>query len=167
MLRPFVLKKEFTLPSLSPDQVQKIHEYIHNQQLIHAIKLYREVTGVGLAEAKEAIEAMARGEAVKPPSGRMDYDNPILEAKIQSLLANRQKIEAVKIYREEYGIGLKEAKDAVDKIEASMSMPYESAVGSDPFADNDGGGKRVVILLAAVIALVVCGAGVFFLLIGS
>ena len=162
------------MPSLSPDQVQKIHEYIHNQQLIHAIKLYREATGVGLAEAKEAVEAMARGEAIKPPSGRMDYDNPILEAKIQSLLANRQKVEAVKIYREEYGIGLKEAKDVVDRIEASMmrsnpsvNMPYESAVGSDPFADNDGGGRRGVILLAVVIALVVCAAGVFILLIGS
>ena len=162
------------MSSLSPDQVQKIHEYIHNQQLIHAIKLYREATGMGLAEAKDAIEAMARGEAVKPPAGEIDYDNPILEAKIQSLLANRQKIEAVKIYREEYSIGLKEAKDAVDRIEASMkrsgssmSLPYESAVGSDPFADNDGSGRRVVILLAAVIALVVCGAGVFILLIGS
>lgn len=30
---------------------------------IEAIKLYRERTGVGLAEAKAAVEAMARGEA--------------------------------------------------------------------------------------------------------
>jgi len=163
------------MPGLQPDQVQKIREYIHNQQLIHAIKLYREATGVGLAEAKEVVEAMARDEYVKPPDGVMDYDNPILEARIKSLLANRQKIEAVKIYREEYGVGLKEAKDAVDGIEWSMrgmeashtNMPYESAIGGDPFASADGDGRRFVVLVAAVVALMVCGAGVFFLLLNS
>jgi ribosomal protein L7/L12 len=162
------------MPGLRPDQVQQIHEYIHNQQLIHAIKLYREATGVGLAEAKYAVEAMARGEVVKPPSGTIDYDNPILEAKIKSLLSKRQKIEAVKIYREEYGIGLKEAKDAVERIEAtmkqsgsSMNMPYESsAIGGDPFAADDGG-RRVLIFLAALVSVVVCGAGIFLLLLNS
>ena len=162
------------MSGLTPDHVQKIHEYIHNQQLIYAIKLYREATGVGLAEAKDAVEAMARGEAVKPPSGARDYDNPILTDKLKSLLARGQKIEAVKIYREEYGVGLKEAKDAVDRIEMSMrhggspvNVPYESAIGSDPFENAEGDGRRVVLLLAGVVALVVCGAGVFFLLAGS
>jgi len=158
------------MPSLSPDQVQQIHEFIHNQQLLHAIKLYREATGVGLAEAKQAVEAMTRGEAVKPPSGTINYDNPILESRIRSLLEKKQKINAVKIYREEYGVGLKEAKDAVDRIEATMrgsssftSMPYEPAISADPFAD-DGGGRRGLILLVVLIALVACGAGVFLLM---
>ena len=157
------------MPSLSPDQVQKIHEYIHNQQLIHAIKLYREATGVGLAEAKDAVEAMARGEAVKPPSGTMDYDNPILEARIKSLLARRLKIEAVKIYREEYGTSLKKAKDAVDRIEATMSQDYssmslsnQSAFGSDPFAEVPGDRRRTIVM-AVGIAVLLLGMAVFFL----
>jgi len=161
------------MPGLTPDQVQQIHEFIHNQQLIYAIKLYREATGVGLAEAKDAVEKMARNEYVKPPDGVRDYDNPVLEGKIKSLLARRQKIDAVKIYREEYGVGLKEAKDAVDRIEVSMKregmpmdMPYESAISGDPFADDDGRGRRIVILLAAVIAIAVCGAAVFFFMMG-
>jgi len=161
------------MPGLTPDQVQKIHEHIHNQQLIHAIKLYREATGAGLAEAKEAVEAMARGEAVKPPSGAVNYDNPILEARIKSLLSKRQKVEAVKIYREEYGIGLKDAKDAVDRIEASMkrsdssmNMPHESAISNDPFADDDGN-RRKIVALAVAVALAVCGLGVFFLMMNS
>ena len=161
------------MPGLNPNQVQQIHEFIHNQQLLHAIKLYREATGVSLAEAKDAVEKMARNEYVKPPDGERDYDNPILEGRIKSLLARRQKIEAVKIYREEYGIGLKQAKDAVDRIEASMkregtsmNVPYESAISGDPFADDDGGGRRVVLLLAAVIAVAVCGAAIFFFMMG-
>lgn len=108
------------MPSLTPDQVQQIHEFIHKEQLIHAIKLYREASGASLAEAKRAIEEMARNEFVKPPDGTREYDNPILEARIKSLLANGRKVEAVKVYREEYRLGLKAAKDAVDRIETSM-----------------------------------------------
>src|SRR5215203_2807672 len=139
----FVFKKEFTMPGLGPDQVQKIHEFIHNQQLLHAIKLYREATGVGLAEAKAAIEEMALNELIKPPDSVRDYDNPVMEGKIKSLLGKNRKIDAIKIYREEYGVGLKEAKDAVERIEASMPLggssrntPYEPAIGADPFAED-------------------------------
>lgn len=162
------------MPGLQPHQVQEIHELIHAKQIIQAIKVYREATGVGLAEAKQAVEEMAMDEAGKPPEGVRDQDNPVLEGKIKSLLAKRQKIEAVKIYRAEYGIGLKEAKDAVDRIEASMiregssmNVPYESAIGTDPFAADDGGGRRVVILLAAVVAVVVCGLALLVLMLNS
>ena len=158
------------MPSLTPDQVQRIHELIHNQQLIHAIKLYREVTGTGLAEAKDAVEAMARGEALKPPSGMLDYDNPILEARIKSLLAKKQKVTAVKIYREEYGVGLKDAKDAVDRIERSMKrdgsssrVSYEPAISGDPFAEDDSQRWRIVILVASLVVFL-CGVGIFFLM---
>jgi len=162
------------MPSLTPDQVQQIHDYIHKQQLIHAIKLYREATGVGLAEAKESVEAMARGEAIKPPSGTMDFDNPILEARIKSLLSKRQKVEAVKIYREEYGVGLKEAKDAVDRIErsmgggvsSSMNMPYESAISGDPFAEDDGANRRRMIVIATAAVIFLCGLVIFLFMMG-
>jgi ribosomal protein L7/L12 len=161
------------MPNLRPDQVQKIHEHIHNQQLIHAIKLYRDATGASLAEAKAAVEEMAYGESIKPPSGTRDFDNPILNGRLKSLLSKGRKVDAVKIYREEYGVGLKEAKDAVDRLEASMrregasamNMPYESAIGSDPFASDGAGttGRRLIVLAAAV-AVLVCGIGVFLLM---
>ena len=174
LLRPYVLREEIIMPTLHPEQVEQIHEYIHHQQLIHAIKLYREATGVGLAEAKGAVEAMARGEAIKHPSGTMDYDNPVLEAKIKSLLSRQQKVDAVNIYRDEYGVGLKDAKDAVDRIEASMKRgvssmnpPYESAISADPFADNDAGGRRSMVLLAVGIGIALCGAAVFSLMMNS
>ena len=97
-------------------------------------------------------------------------DNPILISRIKSLLARNRKVDAVKIYREEYGIGLKEAKDAVDRIHASMkqdgssmSMSYESAISNDPFANDDSNRRRMVLVLAALVSVAVCGAGVFFL----
>jgi ribosomal protein L7/L12 len=157
------------MPGLRPDQVQNLHDLIHARQILQAIKLYREATGVSLAEAKQAIEKMARNEFTKPPDGVRDMDNPILTSRIKSLLVRNRKIDAVKIYREEYGVGLKEAKDAVDRIQAtlkqdgsSMSVPYESAISNDPFA-NDDGNRRRVLVMAALVAVAVCGAGVFFL----
>lgn len=161
------------MPGLQPDQVQKIHDLIHAKQIISAIQFYQRATGVSLAEAKQAVEEMASGEMTKPPSGVRNYDNPVLESKIKSLLGKGMKIEAVKIYREEYNTSLKAAKDAVDRIEATMprdpgrNLPYESAFGKDPFAEEDGRGRRVVLLLAAVIAVAVCGLALLILLLGA
>lgn len=158
------------MPGLRPDQVQEIHKLLHEQKVIHAIKLYREATGSSLAEAKEAVEEMARNEYTKPPDDVRDRDNPVLDSRIRSLLSRKRKVDAVKIYREEYGVSLKEAKDVVDRIDASMrsagslsQMPYESAISGDPFADSDSSRRRSVIL-AVTVALAVCGMGVFFLL---
>lgn len=160
------------MPNLQPHQAQKIHELIDASQILMAIQVYREATGVGLAEAKQAVEEMMQMEVARPPSDSRNFDNPVLESKIRSMLAKGKKIEAVKIYREEYGIGLKEAKDAVDRIEATMprdsgsNMPYESAIGNDPFAGDDGNGKRVVMLLAAIVGVAVCGLAVLVILFG-
>ena len=48
---------------------------------------------------------------------------PIPEEKIAELSAlifQRRKIEAIKIYRDLTGLGLKESKDAVEELEASL-----------------------------------------------
>lgn len=161
------------MPSLTPEQVQQIHEFLHNRQVIHAIKAYREATGVGLAEAKEAIEEMAHNEWTKPPAGVRNYDDPVLEAKLKSLLSKGKKIEAVKIYREEYGVSLKEAKDAVDRVEASMprstatAIPYEAAIGSDPFAEQGVTNRSRIIVFGAVFMILLCGLGMFVFIVLS
>ncbi|MEB8340867.1 ribosomal protein L7/L12 [Streptomyces endophyticus] len=40
---------------------------------------------------------------------------------VRGLLRDGKKIPAIKAYREATGVGLKEAKDAVDRIESDMS----------------------------------------------
>ena len=44
-----------TMPELTDDQIQAIATEIAAGRTINAIKLYREFTGLGLAEAKAAI----------------------------------------------------------------------------------------------------------------
>lgn len=82
-------------------------------QKIEAIKRYRELTGVGLKDAKDAVEAMERGDAVPVASA----PSPVSAANVQALLREGKKLEAIKLYREQSGLGLKEAKDAVDAME--------------------------------------------------
>ena len=150
------------MPGLQPHQVQQIHQLIHTGQKIQAIQVYREATGVSLAEAKQAVEEMAFLEGTKPASGVRSLDNPVLESKIKSLLAKGKKIDAVKIYRDEYGISLTQAQDAVNRIEASMprdsaqGLPYESAIGRDPFEDESVINRQRVILAAAIMAIFLC-----------
>lgn len=161
------------MSELTPHQVQKIHKLLHDKQVIQAIQVYREATGVSLANAKNAIEEMALIEVTKPPSGVRSYDDPVLESKIKSLLAKGKKIDAVKIYREEYGIRLNEAKVAVDRIKASMphdsatGTPYESAIGKDPFAEEDGTNRGKIAILAVALIIALCGVGGFILILLS
>jgi ribosomal protein L7/L12 len=138
--------------------------------LIQAVQVYQSATGVSLAEAREAVEEMAQIELAKPPSDVRSFDNPVLEARIKSLLARGNKIDAIKIFREEYGVGLNEAKAVVDRMEASMQMspssmsrPYEPAIGSDPFAEDTSAKGQRVILTVIALGIGICGAAVFLL----
>ncbi|GLV57408.1 hypothetical protein KDH_42440 [Dictyobacter sp. S3.2.2.5] len=83
---------------------------------IFAIKTYRQRAGVGLREAKQAVDNIERElkGAATLNSQYMDTD------KLQSLVQAGQKIQAIKYYREMTGVGLKEAKDAVDWLERSL-----------------------------------------------
>src|SRR5258708_3239242 len=82
-----------------------IRMLMNSGRKIGAIKLYREQTGVGLAEAKAAVEAMAGGEQLAEiPAATNDLDKQILE-----LMAAGQKIAAIKLCRERMRSRLKEA----------------------------------------------------------
>jgi hypothetical protein len=45
-------------PSPSPDKMSEVRSLMKAGNKIAAIKVYREITGVGLAEAKQAVESM-------------------------------------------------------------------------------------------------------------
>jgi len=162
------------MPGLSTEQERQIRELLAQEQKITAIKLYREATGVGLKEAKDAVEAIERGEPVFAPVYiQSDKRNDaLLEEQIKQLLAQRQKIQAVKIYREAHNCGLKDAKDAVDAIEMQMrmerrtSLPSAPAISNDPFAEDTQRNRRFLASLIAIVLLVIGGIA-FFLLAGN
>ena len=103
-------------------EMEEVWRLIAAGQKIGAIKAYRVATGAGLKEAKEAVERMAAGTKEPLPQEQSAQTGPGLvdPEKLQSLIREGRKIEAIKYFRQQRGVGLKEAKDAVDWLEANM-----------------------------------------------
>ncbi len=40
-------------------ELREVHELVREGKLVHAVKAYREATGAGLREAKEAVDELA------------------------------------------------------------------------------------------------------------
>lgn len=103
-------------------EVDHLRQLVADGKKIEAIKLVREQTGLGLKEAKDAVEAIERGESpdLRPPTNAPAHGVSGTDlAAINELLLQNKKIDAIKLYREQTGVGLKEAKDAVEAIEAT------------------------------------------------
>lgn len=104
-----------------------VAELIQQNRKIEAIKLYRERMGVGLREARDAVEAIERG--IEP---NVVFDmRPPDEAELDLLLQQGRKIEAIKLYRDRTGMGLKEAKDAVDALQMGKRVPILPVLDTD------------------------------------
>lgn len=90
----------------------RVRAIVAQGRIIEAIKVYREATGAGLKESKDAVEALIRGEGLPTP----DKGSRAIESELLALLGRNEKIEAIKLYRERTGVGLKEAKEAVEDL---------------------------------------------------
>ena len=162
------------MSGLSSAQEQQIKEMAAKGNKIAAIARFREITGVSLKEAKDAVEAMLLGTPVNfPVSSQANNPDPFLENRIKRLLVERKKIDAVKIYREAYQCGLKEAKDAVDQIQAEMrkegysNLTSASAISNDPFAEEAQENRRKLIILVALLVVILGGFAFLFILRGG
>jgi ribosomal protein L7/L12 len=89
---------------------------------LEAIRIVREATGLGLKEAKDAVERYVPGDAPYRSPERPSTGDEAFPLGAVSALQNGRMIDAVKIVREAHGGGLKEAKDAVDRYIASDSL---------------------------------------------
>ena len=116
-----------TSPALRVDNdlVARVRSLTEAGQKIEAIKLFRERTGAGLKESKDAVEAIQRGQAFPAAS----LGDRAFEDEVATLLEQGQKIEAIKRYRERTGVGLKEAKDAVERMAERRGLATSQEAG--------------------------------------
>lgn len=117
----------------------EVERLLMQRRTIQAIKLYREQTGLGLREARDAVTQIAnamqsdissfaqRGEldteAVQPVQNQQMVASPGDD--IRSLLLEGKKISAIKLYREQTGLGLREAKDTIEQMERTLHLGTE------------------------------------------
>lgn len=109
-------------------RLAEVAELVRNGEKIEAIKLYRQITGLGLKESKDAVEQYQRGgelvfNSISVEQGEFvaaggEVDKEALLARTRELLSQNQKIEAIKVFRTAYDVGLKESKEVVDELES-------------------------------------------------
>jgi ribosomal protein L7/L12 len=104
---------------------QQISALVREGRMIDAIKTLNGASGIGLRAAKEALEADAsvagverllRGDATARAT-------VVASAEVRRLAAAGQMLAAIKQLRKETVLGLKEAKDEVDKLPRPPSAP--------------------------------------------
>ena len=114
--------------------------------VIEAIKLLRASTGLGLKDAKDAIDQHLRGKPVGMVAG---YSGQ-LPSSVMAELQKGNKIEAIRLLREQTGLGLKEAKEAVE-------APTRPTLGQSSPTDMSISGNVIWVLVALVIAAALLG----------
>lgn len=107
-------------PVTDPGFAAEVRRLAREENLIRAIQLYRERTGLGLKEAKDAVERIAAGETVSATPAEAPGD---LQDEIDAFLRQNQKIRAVKLLRERTGLDLKTAKEQVDRRAEELGVP--------------------------------------------
>ena len=112
----------FSARTMDSDLEERLRRLLNEGRKIEAIRVYRETTGVGLAEAEDAVDAIETQRGL-PSLARA------LEKQLISLLEQRKKIEAIKLYRERTGVSLKEAKDEVDLLARQHNIPAAGCAG--------------------------------------
>jgi ribosomal protein L7/L12 len=141
-----------------PKISQAMHEALLRGDKLQAIKLLREASGLGLKEAKERVEQLTKTAAASASRHDSDFDEPAhssieaprtLPAAAMSALQQGHKIEAIKLTREHYNLGLKEAKDLVDAQQVTVVGDREIP----PYQVTSGGGLwRVLLFIGLAIA---------------
>jgi ribosomal protein L7/L12 len=101
--------------------VSEIVSLTSQGRLIDAIKLYRERTGAGLAEAKQAVEKMQQVFEEQPGISQ-DQPETASDAELVDLLRQREKVQAIRLYRQRTGCDLREAKEAVERLAAEHGI---------------------------------------------
>ena len=116
---------------------QHLKQLLGENQRVQAVAAYRRRMGIDLTSAVEAIDAMGRDEEFNVSSADAD-----LEWEVIGYLERGEKIGAIKLYRTKTGLGLKEAKDAVEAIEQRMGLAPVT---------TKGGCLSVVFLLCSLV----------------
>ncbi|MCA9989888.1 MAG: hypothetical protein KDE29_02675 [Anaerolineales bacterium] len=112
-----------------------------------------------------------RGAAPRP--GEANTDQIAQLEKIIDLIHENRQIEAIKLYRSTFNVGLAEAKQAVDQL--TLGQAIVLGMGANPTVVYSGGGRRVgclvtvimLIILASIFVPLLAGGGLTVFTVGQ
>jgi ribosomal protein L7/L12 len=140
--------------------------------LIQAIKLLRTAGNFDLKQAKAAIEQhLDRGKTAKASAGE-NFGALVQIPAVAEALRKGNKVEAIRILREKTGLGLKEAKAAIDRFAGhsmgepsppDASTPYKNTLSGPGLAPGEVPEYKTS-SRPVLIALIIIGALIYYVL---
>lgn len=128
---------------LTDDQLEQIRAELRAGRKLQAVKLYKEWTGSSLLDAKQYVEQMkARHPADFAPMASGPGDDEMDQ--ILDALRQGRKIQAIKLYKENSGASLKDAKEFIERLADELRA-------IDPNAAPSTSGCGAVILLIVLL----------------
>ena len=132
-----------------------------------AIKLLREQSGLGLAEAKQLLES-TDADAADSPLAMYSAIPASAELRIHAAMASGNKLEAVKLLKEATGLGLAEAKERIDaamqgeplNLQAALHQPTRPNAASS--APGEVKSSPSILWLALILVALAWGAWFYF-----
>ena len=134
------MDNNFKIPSSILEQINKGNK-------IEAIKMLREELNIGLKEAKEFVGKLSSVND-NPNENFIEQKNISVSEKALNFLREGKKIDAVKVVREETGLGLKDSKDMVEKILSENSEVREL------YSAHNRAGVRKFFFVVSILILV-------------
>ena len=124
-LVPGVLPSQAAAPASALDEIRQLAGV---GNLAGALEKYRQIYGVDLTGTKDAVDALQAGRLATSSAPGMRAPEELTKAleEVQRLLAAGNKIEAIKVYRENYDVSMQRAKYAIDQIGAGQTLRPET-----------------------------------------
>ncbi len=119
------------------DEDYEIIKVIESQGFIKSIEWYQENYDCTLEEAKKAIKAIR-------DKYNVSFDGIDIDPEALKYIEEGVKLQAVKVYVDKYGYGIKEAKDLIDETEKKLNMVTSNNAAST----SSNNGCMITILIA-------------------
>ncbi|WP_316836668.1 CFI-box-CTERM domain-containing protein [Pedobacter nutrimenti] len=117
---------------ISKDQEAQVLLLLQRNRKVEAVKLVMDAAKCGLKEAKDFVDHFREsGTSSISRSERSFHEN--LDAELTSLLLHGKKIDAVKLYKDHTGAGLKDSVDYVNSLQEGEVRP----VSKSPLNNRD------------------------------
>lgn len=130
------------------EPLPSVQAALEQDNRIEAIRILRAHTGLGLKEAKDAVDDLLAGRPLAEEVQRRLIEGfqrqPAqgLSAEVMAAARQGNTVEAVRVLREETGMGLREALDQVRSLgQAGASQPADPAARLAPGEVPRGAGK--------------------------
>lgn len=101
-------------PARAAHTLDDVRALARSGRKLEAIRLYRQVTGQGLAEAKAAVEQWS-GRTPPPARKQGIILREVRDDDIELQIRSGHLLNAIALYREKNGVGVQEAKQAVER----------------------------------------------------